>query len=291
MQPAVVGCARSLDALDLVAQAEFDELDAVGVGAAQRAGQLRRGRRRCACGPCPSRVRRARRCRRRRSATEQSGRPDGVLAGRSRPRRAPSRRARRRLHRQGRPRCRAGTRARPAGGRGGRRRRARPPTSCARRPSGCARLDHARDPARRAHRSGCGRPGDEDPAGYDALRGRPRQWQSAAERRTVPGRSGHGVTGGARPHTPGQARRADRGRRQPGGPLGVHRWVPARRGVHPAAPVRTGQDGRRHHPGARRVAHRPGQRPPHAEIDHPHVRDGHARIARPSGSPAPSTCR
>ena len=53
----------------------------------------------------------------------------------------------------------------------------------------------------------------------------------------------------------------------------------------PAAPVRAGQDGRRHHPGRRRRPHRPGQRAPRAQADHPHLRDRHPPPHRRAGGP------
>ena len=84
--------------------------------------------------------------------------------------------------------------------------------------------------------------------------------------------------------------RAHRGRRRSRGALDLHRRLPSRRRVQPAAAVRAGQDGRRHHRVRRRQPHRPGQRPPGAEADHPDHRDRHPAPHRRAGGPLRSTC-
>ena len=93
------------------------------------------------------------------------------------------------------------------------------------------------------------------------------------------------AAGGPRPDPAGQARGADHRGRRPGRPLGVHRRVPPRRGVHAAAPLRAGQDGRRHHPGRRRLPHRPGQRAPGPQGHHPDLGDRHPPPHGRAGGP------
>ena len=77
----------------------------------------------------------------------------------------------------------------------------------------------------------------------------------------------------------------DRRRRRPRGAQHLLGRVPARRRVQPPAPVRAGQDGRRHHPGPRRQPHRPGQRPPRAQPQRAHVGDRHPAPHRRAGGP------
>ena len=109
--------------------------------------------------------------------------------------------------------------------------------------------------------------------------------QPASERRAGDDRAGHQAPRGPRPDSAGQARRADPRRRRPGRPVRLHRRVPARCRVHAPAPVRAGQDGRRHHPGRRRLAHRPGQRAPRPQGHHPHLGDRHPPPHGRAGGP------
>ena len=75
------------------------------------------------------------------------------------------------------------------------------------------------------------------------------------------------------------------GGRRARGAVDLHRWVPPRRRVQPAAPVGAGQDGRGGHPRPRRRSHRPGQRAPHAQRRHPHHRDRHPAPHRRARGP------
>ena len=90
-----------------------------------------------------------------------------------------------------------------------------------------------------------------------------------------------------------QAKMGGAGRRgrRPRGAQHLLGRVPARRRLQPAAAVRAGQDGRRHHPGPRRQPHRPGQRAPRARTRTSPPPRPAPGTAPPSGWPARSTCR
>ena len=151
-----------------------------------------------------------------------------------------------------------------------------------------ARGDRRRGPARRGA-PGClnGRgtrgPGSPDGgAGVGSARG-------TGQRRHARRPRGHGARdGAARGARPDPVQRhgcPDRHRGRPAGAEHLLGRVPARRRLQPPAPVGAGQDGRRHHPVARRQPHRPGQRPPRPEPEHAHVGDRHPAPHGRAGGP------
>ena len=123
------------------------------------------------------------------------------------------------------------------------------------------------------------------------LRPRRVDWRSdpPAKRRAARGPGGgrarQAPAGGPRPHPAVEDGRPDRGRRRSRGAEHLLRRLPARRRLQPPAPVGAGQDGRRHHPGARRQPHRPGQRAPGAQPQRAHLRDRHPAPHRRAGGP------
>ena len=105
------------------------------------------------------------------------------------------------------------------------------------------------------------------------------------------GGAGHAAARRARARRAGQDGRAARGRRRPGRARHLLGRVPARRPVQPAAPVRAGQDGRRHHPVGRTATASPAPTSTWCPTRPcPPARPAPA-TARPSGSPARSRCR
>ena len=190
------------------------------------------------------------------------------------------------------------------------------PRAARRRPTGRAGIELAPGRARVAEAIGRAGLGDATPVprqpydapSPDAMRSRSRPPEVARRRCSTPS-----------PWRPAQRRAAGRARRwsRPGTPLreGLDRILqagmgaldrrrrrargaqhllgrlPARRRLQPAAAVRAGQDGRRHHPGRRRQPHRPRQRAPGAQPQRARRRRPAPGTAPPSGWPARSTCR